>query len=218
VGSNVQTIQSVIEIDESGSATGKIEVALRGSYAARSRSSFRKASKDKEEEWLKKVFTNDGVVGFGRIEKDEPKPLLDTYRYSVDFEKNKLIPLYGIGAFHVKPLLPTGSSISSFLHLTGDIESVEVACRSGMSIEEYEYSFPSNIDIIVTPDNMEIAGAYISYKSTYSYEGQVLKVSRHYEDSTPMRVCSPELMEEQRKQIKKILWDVKSQVVYKVAS
>jgi transglutaminase-like putative cysteine protease len=215
---NSQTMTSIIDIDESGSSTGNIIIDLYGLGAASARRGFRNSSSDSEEEWLKKIFTNDGHVGFGSIEKDDPKALLNTFKYKVDFKKKNLIPLYGIGAFHVAPLLPSNSPISTYLNLPGEIETVDVACEGGSSKEEYVYKLPDNIEIIATPDNMDVSGDFISYKSTYKVEGNILTVSRTFNESTPGNICSPDFLKKERELIKKVIWDIKSQVVYKVAS
>lgn len=216
VGSNTQTMASVVKIDRDGSAKGKIEVKIHGLYAAYARTGFRNTSSDKEKEWLKRVFTNDGHVGFGSITKDDPRPLLDNFKYKIVFKKKNVIPLYGIGAFHVAPLMPTRSPISSFLGLSGEIEAVDISCSSGSSKEEYEYKLPGNIKIIATPDDVDVSGDFLSYKSSYKISGNTLKITRIFHDNTPGNICSPELIKRQRKIIRKVLWDVKSQVVYKI--
>lgn len=218
VGSNAQTMASVVKIDRDGSAKGNIEVQTKGLFAAYARSGFRNTSSEREDEWLKNVFTNDGHIGSGSITKDDPRPLLNKFDYKIAFKKKNVIPLYGVGAFHVAPLVPTRSPISSFLGLSGEIEAVDVSCSSGSSKEEYEYKLPGNIKIIATPDDMDVSGNYLSYKSSYKISGNALKVTRVFQDNTPGNTCSPELTKRQRKIIRKVLWDVKSQVVYKMRS
>ena len=97
IGKNRQTMHTTINIKQDGSATGEIDFQLAGEPAVNSRAGWRNYSRDNEEEWMKKVFSGGGKKGSGKVEKDDPKPLLDTFHYKVTFDKQDYIQLDGAG-------------------------------------------------------------------------------------------------------------------------
>jgi CRISPR/Cas system endoribonuclease Cas6 (RAMP superfamily) len=44
-----------------------------------------------------------------------------------------------------------------------------------MSVEEYSYVLPDDMELLAKPENMTIEGAYIRYTATYTVEGNTLK-------------------------------------------
>jgi hypothetical protein len=211
-----QKITSLIEVDREGNAQGKATVHLSGITAAYSRSAFRYVTPDAEKEWLNDLFSHSGYEGFGSITKDDPTPMIDSFSYEISFSIPKQIPLYGLAAFIIRPVVPSQLAISDLLDVSQKIEEVDIACNSAFSEESYTYRFPDNIEIIATPENALIEGADIYYQSRYEIDGNELRINRKLDDKTEGNICSPEYVIAQKDIIQKILWDVNSQVVYKV--
>jgi len=211
-----QKITSIINVDEKGNAKGTAAINLDGITAAYSRSGFRYATPDGEKEWLKNLFSHSGYEGFGSLTKDDPMPMKDNFNYKIEFDIPKQIPLYGLAAFVIRPVVPTQLSIFSLLDVSQKDEIVDIACSSASSEESYTYRFPDNIEIIATPENTTIESSDIYYKSTYEIDGNELRINRKLDDNTKGNICTPEYILAQKDIIQKVLWDVNSQVVYKV--
>lgn len=214
---DTQEITSKINIDEEGNATGSVSIKLGGLNAAYSRASFRYATPDNEKEWLKNIFSHSGYEGFGSLTKDDPIPMTDQFNYDIDFNKPKYIPLYGLAAFIIRPIVPVQLSIANLLDVSQQDETHDIACSSSSSEENYIYKLPENIEIIATPENATIKGADIFYESTYEIDGNELRISRKLDDRTKGNICSPDYINAQKEIIQKVLWDINSQIVYKVS-
>jgi len=216
VGSDRQTLDSKVTIDEAGSATGEIVVSLFGYPAVMTRELWRDVSKEAEDDWLKELFSNNGIPGSGTIEKDDPKPLLDKFSYKVDFEMKEYVQTEGAGGLYIYSLFPASFSIGAITDVGDEPEeNVEIACSSGFSQENYQLVFPENIKILDIPNNSHLEGSYLSYTSTYTMSGNTLSISRTLDDRTPGNICKPELVKAQREILMKINRDLRAQVVYK---
>jgi transglutaminase-like putative cysteine protease len=215
VGSNRQTMKTVVHIQPDGSAKGEIEVDLKGLFAVATRAQLRHITREQEEEMIKNVFRSEGHFGKGKFDKDDPKDLRDTYSYKVSFEKKGFIQRPGAGAFYVSPLFPSNVSVYHFVNSAlSPMEKVDVACSNGLSIEEYTYIFPKDMRVLAKPEDLSIDGKYLSYKATYKVEDNALKVRRVVDDKAPGNICPPELMQSQREVGLKVVQNLKSQVVY----
>lgn len=211
-----QKIISNIVIDSEGNASGSINVELDGLVAAHSRSGFRLATQESVDDWLENHFSRDGYIGSGVLTREDPIPLKDSFSYSVDFNMQKYLPLYGLAAFRIRPDLPSQIPIINLLGTPDKGNKVDTLCKPVASEELYTFELPDNIEIIATPDNSNIQGAGIHYQASYRVEGKKLTIHRKLDDKTKGNICSFELMSAQKEIIQKIIWDVDSQVVYKV--
>jgi hypothetical protein len=216
VGRNKQLTKSVLRIHEDGSLSGRTEIEVNGDFAVEARAGFRDSSPASVEEWLKDIFSNEGHIGKAKLKKDDPKPLLDHYRYSVDFETRNFIQYFGAGAFQIYSPMPTAGDIASLLSLDSEIDEVDVACKSVASQEEYIYHFPDNLKILAMPEDVRIDEHFISYRASYKMAKNTLTINRAIDDTTPGNVCAADLIKKQREVMQKIIRNVKSQVVYKI--
>jgi transglutaminase-like putative cysteine protease len=215
-GSNQQHMKTAITVNPDGSIAGELEVALKGFFAVSARDRLRHMSKDREEELVKNVFESSGYIGTGKLEKEDPTELLDTYRYKVKFEVKEFIQRPGAGAFRIYPAYPTEAPIDDFLgSATEPDETVDTVCTNGSSTEEYTYRFPKNMTVLSIPENMAISNDSVSYQATYRLKGKTLTVKRAFDDKTHGNVCSPAAANAYKKFVAKVQQNVKAQVVYK---
>jgi hypothetical protein len=157
-----------------------------------------------------------GYVGSGKAHLEDPKALLDSYHYKVNFEVKDLLPLPGPGAFHIYPLFNTEAPVHSYLAAaTEQEESVDTVCMSGTSVEEYTYQFPRNMKILSVPDDMNVTNDFLSYHATYRLKGNTLAVKRTLDDRTPGNICTPAMASAYKKLASQAAKNVKAQVVYK---
>lgn len=214
LGSNRQRMSTVLKIQPDGSVTGKVKVELNGMYAIAARAGFRDVSKDTYKDVTKNFFQNMGLIASGTFTSDDPKPLLDTYSYSSEFEVKEMLPIPG--AFRIAPAFFNFSSVAHFASsAAGEIdEKNDTSCVSGYSEEEYVYEFPEQVKVVAVPPDLAVAGDALDYKATYELKGNVLKVKRVFDDRTPGSTCTPAFNKAYKEFTQKVLPNLKAQVIY----
>jgi len=216
IGNNRQHAKNAIKIASDGSATGSVEVVQNGHGAAQSRAWARKITKDLEEDLVKNLFRKQGMIGSGKIEKDDPTGLTDAYRYKASLSAEKFLKLPGAGAFHIHPPLGIVASIRDVLQPAMEIEKeADVACGSGIMVEDYVIELPKMVKVLSLPDDMKVANDLLSYTAKYKLKGNVLTVKRTLDDRTKGNVCSPQVFAEYKKIAEKVMDNLKEQVLYK---
>jgi hypothetical protein len=216
VGTNRQHVKSVIEMAADGSARISVDIAQEGLFAVGTRDWMRKFPKDAEADFVKNMLQGGGMVGSGTLRKDDPTGLLDKYKYGVKMEvKDFLRP--GPGAFSIGPLMGTAAPVHGFVAgaAVTDEEPRETLCTSGTTTEEYRYRFPKQVQILSVPDNLELSNEFLTYRASYVLEGNELTVVRSLDDRTPGNVCAPALVVAYRDIARKVLPNLKAQVLYK---
>ena len=216
IGSNRQYMKSVVRIAEDGSARGEIEVRLNGIFAAITRARLRSTPLDRLDDIVETVFRSMGYIGSGKVQLDNPRALLDSYGYKVNFEVKELAALPGPGAFHIYPLFNTEAPVQHYLAAaTEPEETVDTLCWSGNSVEEYVYHLPRNMRVLSVPDDVKLANDFLEYRASYRLKGNVLTVKRSMDDRTPGNICTPQMAGAYRKFAIQAAKNVKAQVVYK---
>lgn len=216
-GINRQMMRTRIAVQADGSVTGDVEVTLNGRYAADARQRMRQFDRNLEDEIVKNGFKSMGLIGTGTFRKEDPKELLDTYRYSAKFALKEMLRYPGTGAFPISPLLWSEAPIHSFVlpEALGDEEEVDFACSNGTTIEEYTYVFPKGMKILAVPEDAKLATELQTYRATYRLKGNTLTVKRLIEDRTKGNVCTPPVAASYRDFAKKVLPNLKAQVLYR---
>lgn len=215
IGDNRQEIESTMKIQADGSVVGNIDLKLKGRPAIYARGSWRHATKEQEEKWIKATFSSKNKIGSATMKKDDPIPLLSEFNYSFEFNKPDFILPKGVGGFYVGPLTNAALSVYHFLrHSKEEINGYDVACSNGQSIERLVYEFPESMKILGKPDDFEIEENHIYFKAAYKLEGNKLKVLREINDKTPGNVCTSETINQQRQTLIKISENIQAQVIY----
>lgn len=216
-GSNAQTMKTRIKINDDGSVTGTVDVAVKGSYAIGLREGLRGSSKESMEEMVKSVLQGMGYTGTGKFDSDDPRALIDTLNYKASFEFKNFTQFPGAGAFVIHPLFFSGAPVAQFASAAMDDTDTltEFACSNGASLEEYVFTFPKKMKVLAVPDNMSLKTVNMAYKATYRLKGNQLTVTRQIEDRTRGNVCAPTVAAEYKEFSKKVLPNLKAQVVYK---
>jgi transglutaminase-like putative cysteine protease len=215
IGSNKQHVKSVAKIAPDGSVTGNIEISLHGINAVQTRSWMRDITKEAEEDLVKNMYRQQGMIGSGKLVKDDPKELTDNYHYKANFNAEKFIKLPGAGAFYIFPPLNISTPIISFLQTAMEPEEVDVTCSSINATEEYVIELPKTVKVLSIPDNIKLANDFVSYTATYKLKGNVLTVKRTLNDRTKGNVCKPQVFVEYKKIAEKAIDNLKEQVLYK---
>jgi hypothetical protein len=214
---NRQYVKSDMTINEDGSIAGTIEVSLNGIFAVSGRDRLRNVTPDMEEEMFKNMYKRNNERGGGKIEKEDPKALLDTFKYKVTFDMQEFVPLPGAGAFGIAPMYYTEAPVSGLLSAGAfeEEEAEEMVCTGGSSVEEYVYHLPKNMKVLSVPKNTALSNPLVTYRSTYALKGSTLTVKRELVDKTKGNVCPIAVQKEFFVLAKKALTDAKAQVVYR---
>ena len=216
-GSNLQVMKTVSEILPDGTVKADISIELTGQYAVSARARMRNMTKEQETEIVPNMFRNSGYVASGQIEKEDPKELLDRYRYGARFQVQGLLPVPGPSTFSIAPMFYNEAPVMRFVGggLQHDDEAEESACSNGKSIEEYSILLPRNMKILNIPDNLKLSNSFLSYEATYALKGRKLSVKRIFDDRTEGNVCSRQSGEAYRDFAKKVMVNLRAQVMYK---
>lgn len=216
-GSNWQTMKTRLTINDDGSVTGDVEVALKGEYAATSRAGLRHISKEAAEDIVKNALQRGGYSGNGKFENDDPAPLLDTFKYKASLNFKNFTQLPGTGAFNIQPMFFSPAPVANYAgYALDDTETTnEFTCSNGTTKEEYVIILPKKMKVLAVPDNLSFKTANLSYKATYRRQGNQLLVTRQIDDITRGNVCAPEIAAEYKAFSKKLVQNLKAQVVYK---
>jgi hypothetical protein len=191
-------------------------VSQKGESAVQTRAWARKVSKDWEADVVKNMFLQQGMIGSGKFEKEDPTALTDTYRYRAELKAEKFIKFPGSGAFPIQPLFGAAGSIQNFFTYSMEPEDqADVACTSAALTEGYEIELPKTMKVLSVPEDLKISNDFAAYNATYRVEGNVLHVKRAIDDHTKGNVCSPKVMAQYKSFGDKVMDDLKSQVLYK---
>lgn len=214
-GTNWQVMKSVLKLSPDGSIAGMVEVFQKGHGAADMRAAARQMTKEVEEDFVKNMFRERGKIGSGKLEKDDPTPLADTYHYKASLRLERFAKRPGAGAFGIHPLLSSPAPIHTFLTSSMEPEEgVDMACTGGTSTEEYVIELPKAMKILSIPDDFKLANDFLSYTATYRLKGNILTVKRTLDDRTKGNVCSPDVFVAYKKFGERVMDDLQAQVLY----
>ncbi len=215
IGSNRQNVKSVIKIAPDGSISGDMEISLHGMNAVQARAWARKATRNAEDDLIRNLYRQQGIIGSGKLEMDNPKELVDNYHYKASFSAEKFVKLPGAGAFHIYPPINVTASIYAYLQTEMEPEDVDVACSNMNATEEYTIELPKTVKVQSIPDDLKIANDFVTYTATYKLKDNILTATRTLDDRTRGNVCKPSEFMEYKKLAEKAIDNLKEQVLYK---
>ena len=215
IGTNTQAVKTVVEVAADGSIKARLDIRQKGMFAAMTREWMRNFPKDQEADFIKNMLEGSGASGSGKLRKDDPTALIDTYQYGVTMEIKDYVQRPGAGAFSIVPLFGTPAAIHGFVMSAFAVDDTESACTSGSSTEEYTYRLPADMEVLSKPDDLSVSNDFLTYTATYELKGRDLVVKRVFDDRTKGNVCAPEVQVAYREFAKKVLPNLKAQVLYK---
>ena len=211
-----QTVRSLMKVAADGSVSGSVEVIQAGRDAVASRAWARNMTREVEQDLVKNAFRRMGIIGSGTLEKDDPKALIDSYRYKASFKAEKFMKTPGAGAFYIFPPLGIAQPIIGALQTVMEPETeADVACIGGHMTEEYVIELPKGVRILSLPGDIKAGNELASYQASYKLKGNTLTVRRVLDDRTRGNVCSPEVFARYRPVAEKAIDNLKEQVLYK---
>lgn len=88
------------------------------------------------------------------------------------------------------------------------------ACTRGSALEESTHEFAPELKVLAVPPNLKVANDILGCEATCELEGNCLKVRRSIDGRTPGPICSPATNAANQQLLKKVLANLKAQVVY----
>lgn len=213
-GTDRQVVRTKLKVAADGSIDGTSDIELQGMYAVSARGGFRGVSSEQASQAVDRYFQRMGTGGTGSIKLEDARELTDRYRYSLQFKAGQSLPMPG--AFALQPMFPTQAPVISFASQANlpVSDDGETACTSGYAEEEYVIEFAPPAKIVAAPANVDLTGDSVSYRATYEHDGNTLKVRRVLDDRTPGPLCDAKYNRAYRDFMKKVLANLKAQVVY----
>lgn len=216
---NTQYVKTRIQIRPDGSASGDMDVRVKGNFGVIARSWFKEVPAGRQEEMVKSGLGRAGFHGKGTIRLDEVKGLDSNYTYSASFEIENFLKNTEAGIIGVYPVLWTPGAVSSFIDADFSEPPLKsAACTGGRSVEEYEIVIPAQMKILYLPKDKSVASAGLSYRSSYQRKGNTLLLARTVDDVVEKNVCSPKILIEREKVQKQILRDFQSQILFQLGA
>ncbi|KQZ65512.1 hypothetical protein ASD53_17905 [Lysobacter sp. Root559] len=211
---NRQRMDTRLTVQEDGSVKGRVEVEVSGHPAIALRSGLRDLTQEQAKDVVKNFFQASGLVATGSFRQDDPKALIDRHKYDAEFEVQQMLPVPG--AFPLQSIFFNAMPVASFVADANEdrSEEGETACTGGRSEENYRIEFPAGMKVIAVPPNLAIESGGLSYHASYTLKGNVLEAKRVFVDGTPGPLCTPEYGREFQVFAKKVLPNLKAQVVY----
>ncbi|MGH8082060.1 MAG: DUF3857 domain-containing transglutaminase family protein, partial [Lysobacter sp.] len=212
---NRQRMDTQIAIAEDGSFKGTVKVEINGRPAMEFRAGMREITDKDAADLVKNVFERGGVQATGSFRQDDPKPLRSQHAYQVEIDAKQALPMPGafpLGPIFVNPQ-PVAALVASgtTLEIGGEEEEL---CRGGRSEESYRIEFPKTVKVLAKPQDLKLESNGSRYEATYRLEGNVLHVHRVIEDATTGPVCSSEYNRAYSEFARKVVPNLKAQVVY----
>lgn len=215
---NRQRLDTQVVVLEDGSLKGSMKVELSGQPAIQFRAGTRELTEKDAGELVKNVFQRGGIQASGSFRQDDPKPLRSQHAYQVEFEARQALPVPG--AFALAPMFINPLPVTSLVGSGGvDIADVDKdegdgMCTGGRSEEIYRIEFPKAMKVLAVPQDFRLESNGSRYEATYRLEGNVLHARRLVEDVTEGPVCSGDYNRAYAEFARKVLPNLKAQVVY----
>lgn len=215
-GGHRQRMLTQLQLNDDGSAEGKVKVELEGLFAWDWRAVAREMGKDKQKELVREVFRGMRLEAEGEIEFGEAEGLADRFSYEARFKVKGLMPSSGSGGMPVFALFTNPAPVASFAQSASQPpEKQAIACLSGESEELYEITLPPRWQVLATPEGRAFNGRHSSYESSYQLDGRLLKARRWLQDRSPANICSAEMQREIHEELKPVIDDLRQQLLYR---
>lgn len=214
---NRQHMATTVKLGADGSATGTVAVDTKGVYAVTARGWFKDVSAAQRKDMVKYWLQRSGYQGRGALHLEaDPVPAGD-YGYAADFAVEDFLQNTDAGAFPVRPALTGPVALWSFFDANFvDIPTRSRACTGGGDSEEYTFDLPRGMTVLYLPKDQSISGSGITYNARYRLRGRQLVVTRTLESVVTQNVCTPELLAARQQIGKRIMRELRAQVLYRM--
>lgn len=212
-----QQLDMSLKIADSGAATGRMSVKLKGTDAAQVRAYLRELSGSQERDFVKMALGSYGLRARGTLERGNVEGFGDEFDFAIQFEiDNYLRQAGGTGTLYIGPVMNTPLSVMNFASIDDrPAPKRRQICSGFHSAETYQVELPASVELLSVPDDLDVKGSMVDYKATHTREGQQITVTRRLDDKTPPGVCAPEVYAEFLRQALPVAENLRSQVLFK---
>lgn len=214
-----QHVRTRLRIGADGSATGDIQISLKGTRAAQWRSYMRDLKATAVRDFVKRTLSASGFKGKGELDRgdlSEAKVLADEYSFGFTFEMDNYLQAGTSGAFRLTPLVNLPLSVSRFA-FKGDQapDTRRHYCEGFKTDESYDIELAPGVSFVQLPESLTKRGRYLEFTSSYKRTKTGVRVVRELFDKTPEGVCTPDFLNGWQVEVEPIAQNLKSQVFYK---
>ena len=211
-----QRLRMKMRIAKDGSASGELEVSLRGLQAASARAYMRDLSQDAQKDFVKRALSSYGFRGHGVLKKGDTTGMTDRYAFSLSFDISNFLSGGATGAFVLAPVVATPMSVMNFADIKKRMESTRrQVCYGFHSYETYDIQLDPGLTFVSLPAATKIRSALFDFTAQYRRTKTGISVARELHDKTPSSVCSAQTMNELYKQAQPAAQNLRTQILYR---
>ncbi len=214
-GTDWQRVVTRLTFADDGSAKGVHELEINGRLALAARDQFRSLPAADADKIVRRYFQQNAFKAQGRVKYDDPQPMTENFKLAADFEVERGLVMPG--GLPIEPWFMSFAPLSAIVardQVDDEQPAGESGCGAIRSSEEYVFEFPDSVRIAAVPEDFSIEEGHIAYAANYRQEGQRVMVTRTLEDRTPGPVCTAEYNTAYASTLRKLLPDIRSQIVY----
>ena len=210
-----QRLTMKLQLAKDGSATGDMQVALRGLSAASARAYMRDLTKDGEKDFVKWALSSFGYKGKGTVTKGDTSGMSDDYAFRLSFDISNYLSGGASGAFLLGPVVSTPIPVMNFADVRERIEPKRRhSCHGFHSYETIDITLASGVKLLSLPPALKVRSTLLDFDAKYMRTKTGLLVTREVHDKTPTSVCGPDIAAELHKQALPIADNLTTQVLY----
>ncbi|SEF33810.1 DUF3857 and transglutaminase domain-containing protein [Variovorax sp. NFACC27] len=214
-----QHVRTRLRIGADGSATGDMQVNLKGTQAAQWRAYMGDLKATAVRDFVRRMLSASGFKGKGELDRgdlSDEKTLADEYSFGFTFEIDNYLQAGTSGAFRLSPVASLPLSVSRFA-FKGDQASVTRRnyCTGFKTGESYDIELAPGVSFVQLPESLTKRGRYLEFASSYKRTKTGVRVVRELFDKTPEGVCTADFMNGWQAEVEPIAQNLKSQVFYK---
>jgi transglutaminase-like putative cysteine protease len=211
---NVSVTDLVMKIDREGVIHGTSSVIYQGVPEIESRRTRFYEKIRSEQQVVKELLQRFNETGGGMMDFPEPERIDQPYWIRAKFYLNPVTNIPGRGGM----MVPVGMGPGGIAWAGADDpleKDFAYTCKSHTLRESYTIEFPANVVIDGIPKDTNYRDESVSYSSTYSVKGRVLKVKRLLSIQYKESVCGQEENRRWRAFHKILQKDLRSQIFYR---
>lgn len=203
-----------LELMPDGRIKGKSKYIPHGAYTVTSRSAQFSNENQDTQTVVDNLLARFQETGTGKLAHPDPTDLANKWQVKGTFELDPVINLPGPSAFTVPTGLTPGYIKIMAKERPFENRRYPFVCGSERHIEHIDISIPKNIRVTRIPSEVEGLLDGQTYKSTYNFSGNTIKVTREYAEEIGKDVCTPkdQLIQIRTKMLEAIKWDLRSQI------
>ena len=215
---NKTITHSKIVIAKDGQATGKTKTEYFGENEYLARRRFQGYKGQGKESMVRNHLNNFNEAGLGTYQPSDVYALDIPFVVTSEFSISSMSNFPGPGAMTIPMGLAPGTLTLSGYANQDFYATRPFVCSSFSFEENYEIVFDPAIKINRVPSGLvyrhEGNGTEMVYQSSYSREGQTIRVTRSLRTQNPGRVCQPQSMDDVEALYKVNRQDILSQIFY----